>query len=123
MNAPRLSPGILCAPHLAAGIARATLSAMRRLSASIQKLGEMTMRKVAVLLGIAAIAMAPSVSLAKSYGDKATAKPKHHYAAKAKPKHHYAMKHHKHYAAKKPAVTASADPNANTYKLFGNAFK
>ena len=69
------------------------------------------MRKVAILLGIAAIAMAPSMALAKSYG------------AKAKPKHHYAMHHHKHYATKKPVATASADPNQNTYKLFSNAFK
>jgi hypothetical protein len=113
MNVAPLSPGILCAPHLAARIARASLGVMRHLSASDQELGETTMRKVAVLLGIAAIAMAPSMALAKSYGDK----------AKAKPKHHYAMKHHKHYAKKKPAAVASADPNGNTYKLFGSMFK
>jgi hypothetical protein len=102
----------LCAPRLARSAARVTLNVMRRLSIYLGA-GETTMRKIAVLLGVVAIAAAPSVALAKSYGDK----------AKPKPKPHYAMKHHKHYAKKKPAAVASADPNQNTYKLFSNAFK
>jgi hypothetical protein len=112
MNASRISPGILCAPHLAGRITRATLNVMRHTSI-YPGAGETTMRKIAVLLGIVAIAAAPSMALAKTYA----AKPK------PKPKHHYVMKHHKHYAKKKPAAVASADPNQNTYKLFGSMFK
>ena len=62
------------------------------------------MRKFVVLLGIVAIAAAPSVTLAKTSGAKA-------------------KKHVAHHVKKKPAEVASADPNANTGKLFGNMFK